>query len=410
MRIKFLSLLLLFSVFSRAQNFTHSLSIVSKKNGLQALALGTEIRNIANTSLNDVRLYDSKNTEVPYFLVNESFTYSSSKFKEHEMLNKEVGKGRYTRFTIVNKEKDKIGYVILSIANSDAWKLCDITGSDDGMQWFSVSDHIFLYSLYDMDKTNTFRSIHFPPADYKYIKFEINDLYTKPLNILKAGYFEGSINAGKLNRVTPSSTKQTEDKVKKLSTVAITFPQSTLMDKISFTVKAPNLYKRNATIYVNRSRESKGKTESYRENLLSFELNSDYGNQFELYNFREKEFFIEVENQDNPPLEFDKIKLEQLQSYLVADFKNEESYTLMAGNKKLSQPVYDIENFRSKISQYLPTLKVGMFKEIPQKAVEVKVEDKKIWDESWFMWLCIGAASVLLFFFSASMLKSMKGK
>lgn len=392
-----------------AQQFTHSLSIASKQNGLQALAVSPELKNIANTSFNDVRLYDKNSNEVPYFLVNESLSYSSTNFKEYKIKDKEVGKGQYTRLTILNPNKENIRYVVLCIANSDAWKYCNITGSDDEKQWYSVSDHIFMYNLFSENSTLAYRSINFPMVNYKFIKIEINDLGTLPLNILKAGYFAGAISAGKLNEVTPEKMAFTTNKEKKLSLYTADFKYSTAIDRIQFKIKAPNYYKRRAQIFVTRTRTVKQKEEQYQEVLLEFELNSNTANIFDVSNFREKNIGIEIFNADNPPLEIESIAYSQLQTYLVADFKQGENYKLMAGNKKLSAPVYDIEFFKNKISQYLPTLEVSGLNEIAQDVPPpIVAPAKKLWEEPWFMWACISVASFVLFLFSIRVLKDMK--
>jgi hypothetical protein len=392
-----------------AQNFTHSLSITAKQNGMQALALSPELKNLANTSFNDVRIYDKNKNEVPYFLVNESFNYLSSRFKEYETTDKEVGKGRYTSLIVLNPSKRPMQNIVLCTMNSDAIKVCDIVGSDDKKQWFSVSDHIWMYNLYDEGSVNAYRTLSFPMVNYKYIKIEINDLHTLPLNILKTGYFEGAISAGKINELKPLSESYTTIKDKKLSIEEVKFENSTIVNKITFRVKAPNYFKRAARIMVERARNVKGKEERYKETVMEFELNSNTSNSFDLDNFREKEFEIEISNEDNPPLEFEKIDYGQLQTYLVADFKAGEEYSLFAGNKKLHVPSYDIEYFKDKISQFVPTLEVSELKAVPVAATEqVVVSEKKMWQEPWFMWACIALASFTLFLFSIRVLKDLK--
>jgi hypothetical protein len=246
-------------------------------------------------------------------------------------------------------------------------------------------------------------------VNYKYIKIEINDLYTKPLNILKAGYFEGAISAGKLNEVKPLSETYATIKDKKISVNHVKFEHNTIINKISFKVRSPNYFKRAAKILLNRTRRVKGREESYKESVLEFELNSNTANSFDLNNFREKEFEIEVDNADNPALEFEEIKYRQLQTYLVADFKQGEEYDLFAGNKSLNVPSYDIEYFKDKISQYVPTVEVSELKTIPVAAAEpIVISQKKMWQEPWFMWVCIALASFTLFLFSIRVLRDLK--
>ncbi|MBK9284169.1 MAG: hypothetical protein IPM51_07580 [Sphingobacteriaceae bacterium] len=399
---------ILFGLLGISQVFTHSLAFTPKQNALQALAISSELKNYAKSDFSDVRLFDSAGRETPYFLVNETFKYNSTSFKEYEILNKEVGQGRYTRFTIHNPNAEQIGHVILNIVNSDAWKVCDITGSNDNKEWFSISDHIFLHHLYDLDNTNAYRSIHFPPVNYKYIKFEIKDLSTKPLNILKAGYFEGCISAGKLNEIKADSLISTEVKENKTTLIKVKFKNAAIINKIRFNIKAPNFFKREVNVYVNRTQTNKKKVEQYRDLIMSFELNSDHSNSFEISNFREGEFEIEIKNNDNPALEIEKIEFSQLQSYLVADFKENEKYILKAGDKKLALPVYDIAYFKDKISKQLIIGNGSELALIPAIVSEVTPVETNLWQEPWFMWACISLASFLLLIFSLKVLKDLK--
>ena len=408
MKTTLIKIFLLACIITTAQTFTHSLTIASKQNGLQALAINANLKNLANTGFSDVRVYDKNNNEVPYFLVNESFNYSSSNFKEYQISDKEIGKGRYTSFIVLNPKKETMQNIVLCVANSDAIKVCNIVGSDDKKQWYSVSDGILMYNLFDEKSVYAYRTLYFPLVNYKYIKIEVNDLHTLPLNILKAGYFEGSISAGRLNEAKPEVYSYATYKEKKISNAVFKFENRTIVDKISFKIKSPNFYKRQAVIFVYRTRKVKQKEERYKEVLLEFELNSESNNTFNLTDFREKEFEMEISNADNPPLEFERIKFEQLQTYLVADFNAGQNYSLFAGNKKLTSPIYDIEYFKNKISQFLPTLQVSELNKIPVITTEIKAPEKKLWQEPWFMWVCIAAASFVLFLFSIRILKDMK--
>lgn len=408
MKIKLINLLFFSYITITSQTFTHSLSITAKQDGMQALAISPELKNIANTGFNDVRIFDISKNEIPYFFVNESFNYSSVNFKEYEVIDKAVGKGRFTSLVITNTQKKSIQNIVLCTVNSDAVKFCNIVGSDDKKQWFSVSDHILLYNLYDDKSVNVYRTLVFPPVNYKFIKIEINDLGTLPLNVLKAGYFEGAISAGRMNLVEPVVFDYSTNKEKKTSNGIIKFLDKTIINRITFKIKSPNFYKRQAKIIVERSRMVKHQEQYYKETVLEFELNSNGNNSFDLSSFREKEFKIEISNEDNPPLVFEKVEFGQLQSYLVSDFKKGAQYFLFAGNKTLNSPVYDIENFKNNITQFVPTLEVSQLKQIPVVELKPIIEDKKIWQEPWFMWVCIALASFLLFLFSLRILKDMK--
>jgi hypothetical protein len=405
-----LNLFLLSAAYCGAQGFTHSLSVFSGINGMQALPVAPDLKNIASTDFSDVRMFDKDSIEVPYFIVNESFDYALTSFREYEVIDKSVGKHEYTSLTVVNPKKEAMQNIVFCTANSDAVKRCDIVGSDDNKQWFSISDHIYIHHLLNSRSVDTYMTLYFPIVNYKYIKILIDDRYTLPYNIKKAGYFEGSINAGKMNSVKPASFQYSSDKAHKASHATFKFEYSTIIDNVTFKIKSPNYYKRTASFFIRRTRKIKTREEEYKDVLFEFELNSDTQNSFNLAGFRQKEFEMEVLNEDNQPLDFDSIEFKQLQTYLVADFKAGGIYTLYAGNKKLSPPVYDIEHFRNKITQFLPTLSVGPLNALPVKLPPIEPVKRSMWQEPWFMWMCIAIASFMLFLFSIRILKDMKNR
>jgi hypothetical protein len=395
------------AVSVKAQSlFTHSLSVSSAHSGLQALAISPELAAVSESDFRDVRLFNSKGEHVPYFLVTEQFRYASSSFREYKVSDKRSERG-YTSFTIHNPEKKNLQNIILQVMNSDAVKLCDITGSDDGREWYPVSDGIWLFRLFDENSVSAYRSIAFPMVNYSLLRVRINDIATLPLNILKAGYFDGSVSAGKMNLVTAQQRYETDNAAKKSRLQCVfTLPQR--VDRVMFKVKEPHLYKRSARILVPRKKTVKSREESFEELVSSFELSSDGLNSVDVPSFREKEFFIEIDNADNPPLQFDSVSLMQLQSYLVADFRESEDYSLMAGDKRLALPQYDIAWFRDRISQFLPTLKVGTLVKLPDPVQGIVQPPLPFWQQSWFLWSCIAVASFMLFLFSVRILKDIR--
>jgi hypothetical protein len=85
---------------------------------------------------------------------------------------------------------------------------------------------------------------------------------------------------------------------------------------------------------------------------------------------------------------------------LVADLKITENYTLKTGNHTLTSPNYDIAYFQNSISKQLPEATIGKVA-ITENDTKAWSDALAFWQQSWFMWLCIGvAASVILYFSS----------
>jgi hypothetical protein len=397
--------------YIQAQSFSHEATITGiKKDSLYKIPLNPEYKQFMNSDFHDMRIYDSRNKEVPYVILSEPILKAKSDFSPYEIVSQKHFKS-YSEIIIRNINKDKISNIAFNINNSDAYKYCSIEGSDDLKQWYSVSELQELSLAYNELYTNQYKCIYFPLNDYQYFKLIVDDWYAQPLKINSAGCFKKSVIAGKLNDVT--FTKVISEDVKNKKTIVhLTFGNNQAIDRIDFTIKLPRLYMRHAVVYAYRERELKHhQKEKYKETLFEYDLKSDNVLFFDIPQLNEKELFIEIENNDNPALEIESINCKQLASYVVCDFVANQNYTLKCGNDKLKQPQYDLINFVSQIPQLLPEVQLEAMKEITKEDLPItKEKEKSFFETQQFLWLCLGIGSLIIFLFSRSLLKDMGKK
>lgn len=393
-----------------AQGYTHQTAINGvKANGLYKISLNPEIKQYMASNLHDTRIHDSAQREVPYVVLSEPLLKSKSDFIEYQIVSQKHFNS-YSEIIIHNPNKDKISNIAFNINNSDAYKYCAVEGSEDMKQWYSISAQQELSLAYNEVYTNTYKCIYFPLNNYSYFRLLVDDWYAQPLKINSAGYFKNSVIAGKLNDVV-FTKKISEDKFNKKTIIQLSFSNNQEVNRLDFKIKSPRLFMRHASVYVNRERELKhNKTEKYRELLFQFDLSSDGALFFDVPYLNEKEIFIEIENKDNPPLEIETINCKQLASYLVCDLNANNKYMLRFGNTSLKMPEYDLSNFVSSIPQLLPEAGVGFIKQIPKATVVEDKKEKSFFETKQFLWLCLGLGSVIIFFFSKSLLKDMAAK
>lgn len=394
-------------MFGQTQKYSAPVTGI-KENALYKIPLSPAYKQYMASDMHDVRIWDSKQHEVPYVLLSEPLLKSKSDFVPYEIVSQEHFR-TYSEIIILNKNKDKISNIAFNINNSDAYKYCSIEGSDDNSQWYSISQLQELSLLYNDVYTNQYKGIYFPLNDYKYFRLTVDDWYSHPLKINSAGYFKNSVIAGKLYDVLFSKTI-TEDSNKKTTTIALKFNNNQSVNRIDFVIAGPRLYKRHAVMYAKRTRSYKNKTEEYAENLTEFELSSDGSLLIDIPQVNEKEVFIEIENKDNPPLQLTSIQCRQQASYLVCDLNAKESYTLRSGDLQLKSPEYDLINFVSHIPQLLPEASLGPVKELPQTVVGHPKKELSFVETPQFLWLCLGIGCIVILFFSKSLLKDMGKK
>jgi hypothetical protein len=376
------------------------------ENGLHRIILPAEIRSFSKEELGDFRILDAKGNEIPYYIFqgNNEVT-SSSSFSECKILSK-TGIPKKKTVIIFENPKTSIDEIVLSITNSDVTKSYSISGSDNQEEWFGLVNNSLLNGLENNQETSVYKTIPLPLTSYRYLKIELNDKKTLPINVLKIGFFTNKTSSLKVEEVFAKNTRIQQIPANKKTRIHINFNRAQIINQISFTITSPNLFQRNAQIYVNKKRQINHKSTPFPETIFAFELSSNQRNMFSIPQLFEKEFLIEIENRDNQPLNLDKIQFFQKQLAVIADLKANEKYTIQTCNPKLHSPEYDLENFKNKMSNNLPEAKIYDIKHLSTK--ENQTKDKSFWQQSWFMWLCIGLGGLAIAFFTTSLVKDMK--
>jgi len=67
-----------------------------------------------------------------------------------------------------------------------------------------------------------------------------------------------------------------------------------------------------------------------------------------------------------------------------------------------------LENFKSKMANNLP--ETTIYKINRQNSNTISVEKKSIWQQTWFMWLCISLGGISILYYSIKLVKDMKNK
>jgi len=388
-----------------AQNKTTAKIETVKENGLHKIVLPPEIRSFSKEELGDFRIVDAKGTEIPYYILQGNTETNSNRFSECKILSKTAIPKSKT-ILIFENPKTAIDQIVLSITNSDVTKTYSISGSDDQKEWFGLVNNALLTELENKDTTSVFKTIPLPLTSYRYLKIEWNDKKTLPINILKIGFFTNTDNKPKLVEITAEKIKFQPIPAEKKTRIYIAFTRPQSINQIGFTITNPNLFQRKAQIYVPKKAPTNQKSVPFPEEIFAFELSSNTNNTFSIPQLFEKEWFIEIKNQDNPPLTIKKIQFFQNQIAVIADLKANEKYTITTQNPKLQSPTYDLENFKNRLDSTLPEAKIYDIKHL--SSIENQTKNQSFWQQSWFMWLCISLGGLAILYFTSSLVKDLK--
>lgn len=378
-----------------------------KKDGLHKIVLPSDFRSLSNDDLSDLRIFDSKKKEVPYYIDTNSNLSQTNLFVAYKTVSKTVVPNKNT-VLIFENPKPTINEVVLEIANSNITKPYSISGSTDIEKWFGLVNNEVLSAVYSDEAPSGFSRVSIPTCFYKYLKIDFNDKKTLPINVLHVGYFNNKTSKEIVLKVPYKSKYITELKTEKKTQIQINFDNPQIINQISFSISIPKFYKRNVFVYKTTTRKIKHKFEKFQEQLASFELNSETNNTFDITQIFEKKLFIAIENQDNQPLTISDIQFFQTPICLISDLKANEFYTVSTGNKDLNAPQYDLENFKNNSSNNLPEAQIIEIKQINNNTENTV--SKTFWQESWFLWLCITIGGIAIAYFATSLAKDMNNK
>jgi hypothetical protein len=359
---KFIFLLfILISTQSFSQTFKGEANIPAvDKDGFYRIFISPEVSTHLNSTLSNVRIYGSKDKEVPYLLQEEIPTQYTQVFKKYEIVEKKQQKNCCTSLVLRNPESKPINNISLSIKNAEVTKLAVLLGSDDNQNWFALKQHFTLSSIDNQNKTSEIKIVDFPLSNYTYYKLQIEDSTSAPLNILNAGYYEVNSEQGKYTEVSTFKISKSDSVVQKQSFVTIKFDTTHLIDRLAITMTGAPYFLRQASLSIKKERVNrKGKKEAYFEWLYNFELSSKQSSLIDLSGVQINDLLLTIENRDNPPLDVAAVKAYQLNRYVTAWLKKGESYKLKFGGPGLSMPDYDIEYFKDSIPKQTQVLAVG---------------------------------------------------
>ncbi|CAM3753529.1 hypothetical protein FLGE108171_13570 [Flavobacterium gelidilacus] len=403
MKIKFILVLVFSITFGFAQNHKGTIENI-KEDGFHKILIDSKVRSASHDNLDYFRILDKNKNEVSYVVFDDINQYFL-RFKELKILSKTILKDSLTSIVVpyynpMQKNSTELG---LHITNTTINKTYSISGSNDQKEWFGLVANQTLTDINDKSGKIAEKIVSFPDNNFKFLKIEFNDKNSLPINVLDIGFFKGDEKVILSSILNDFTYKISENKKDKKTIITFSADNFQKVDGISFAI-ATKLFSRNTRLFVKRTRKIKKRTENYQEEISGFVLNSNTSNSFQLNGFFEKEFTLEIENQDNQPLEFSKIELLQNSLYVISDLKSNEKYEVSI-DSTLSKPQYDLANFILNAKDY-PKAMISNFKKIENQ--KTNTFEKPFWQTKAFMWICILFGIAIIGYFAMGLLKDMK--
>lgn len=392
---------ILVSFFGYSQNFKGEINDV-KQSGVNQITIALEIRAVAKNDLRYFRIIDRANNQVPYVIVDGHASKES--YQPFAIISKENLQDSITSIIIQNEEKKEIGQFSLQIVNSALTKSYSVSGSNDAKEWFGLVENETLTNLIAAKGTSVTQTISFPANTYSFLRIIFNDKKSLPLNIMSVGIAKIQLIPDNFLEVTNFNYKISEDKDRKVTIIHFLADNSFQIEALAFDIKT-DYFNRSATIAVKRNQQIKKRSLVYKENVAQFMLSSKKDKTIYFDAIDEKEFTVEIENQDNQPLAILAIRVLQKPVVVVARLIQNEKYRVIV-DTTLEKPNYDLGNSITEKRVNLPEVRIVNFKKLDTKKI-IHVE-MSFWQTNLFMWICIAFGGGVVAYFAFGLLKDMK--
>ncbi|NDV81815.1 hypothetical protein [Bacteroides sp. 51] len=379
-----------FSSFAQTYYWYETIDTVSAL-GYYNIELSQEI---AGVGLNSLLILDDDDKEVPY-LIRSSVPVKEMKQMEMYELVSNVHKDSINTIIVHNREAE-VSRFYLRMKEAEVTKYISIRGSYDRKQWFSVKQKSLLYSEHNPN-LGEIAIIDFPKGDYTYYELAITNNSRSPLNITGVGKIEKSSIYGQFVELKPGSFVVKEDR----GNTIITFPSLEYpyyLSKFELQITGKGHY--NRRMWLESSEKIEYTVGAFQ--LSSRDEHTFYTDQVLI----DKNTQIVIENESNPSLTVDGIKLFGVNRYLCAYLDAGMQYRIEAGLKRPGR--YDIQDFANEISLHLPIVKtVGLQKKMIEKEPE---RELRFFESPLFLWGVIALTGLILLFICLRMLKELKKK
>jgi hypothetical protein len=365
--------------------------------GFYKISLSPEFIAKSNRDFSDIRIADKKGHFIPYITADDLPRPNTEKLIGFPEVTVKSKKDSGTTFIIENEAKIfTVNRLWLKLKNTAVQRTVNLSGSDDLMRWFAISEDIPLQTAELAGNGTYLQSITFPASNYHFLKLSVNDKNKAPLKFIGAGIFREDSLADQYFSIRGASILTRDSN--KITYIKIHLNDNYLVNKITLDIGAPKYYKRDVSIYACEG----GKF--HQVNTAELSPNKTGGL---LIDAKTNKLELQIYNGDNLPLTINRINVAQADQYIVAYLEAGKAYRLLTGDSKAATQDYDLKFFTDSLHSRLPEIihspvaKNALYNSnIPSPKVK---KEYKAW-----IWVAIVLAVLLLTLLTARMAGEVK--
>ena len=185
----------------------------------------------------------------------------------------------------------------------------------------------------------------------------------------------------------------------KITYIKITQQLPYQFDYVSLQLTGVKYYSRRVDLYI--PFDNKSSFANPGQLFQTFSVSNNSTPQFRIPVAKASVFYLLIKNEDNLPLTVKEVKTACSNHYITAYLEPGDSYLLIMDNEAADMPSYDLTKLNSKIPDSISFLQYGAIVAFPAGNVTSAATQ----NNNWLLWAAIGAALIILLFFTYKMLK-----
>ena len=399
-RIKLLVLALLFSCTISAQ-FRNKCSIDSiKESGFYSVPISPQLTEYIKTDLSDVRIVDEEGRWVPHILKLRNARALTTVVNSLLPIVDKKTDNSQTIVIIKNVPSATLSNFSVRVKNTSANRFASISGSDDKLIWFTITDSLLLKDPQVYLDTSLFH-ILFPPVTYQYFKIVILNGKNDPLNVQSVGT-EQEVLPEKVTRFIPNPTNNFSQADSALySLIKIENKDHFHVSRLRVLVASPKYFDREVAFYTSYPGSIKQLLQTAPEK--EFTLSTNSSGEYDVPCNKSKSLVLLITNKDNPPLKLQSIITMQETKQLIAYLEKGKRYQLLFNDSLAKFADYDLQRFKDTIPTTISILNTGKIELLGGQTATTAIKK----NNKWWIWPTIIAVVLLLGYFTMALARDM---
>ncbi len=356
-----------------------------------------------NASLTDLRVYgitEANDTiEAPYILSKAEGTTTSQLVDFKSLNTTKTANGYYYTYevsTTVALNEIKLDF---GTPNFD-WRV-SLEGSQDNREWFTIKDKERLLAIKNSSTDYKFTTLRFPNAQYQYYRVYVQSK-TDPL-LRRAKLSMETIENPTYRNYGIKKMNVSENKEARQTQIYATLDSRVPLSSLKInTTDAIDYYRSISIQHIVDSVETEKGWRYTENNLYNGTLSSLEKDAFLFNSTLVGKLHIQIQNQDNAPLQIESIEAKGYMHTLKIRFGQEANYYLAYGKAEARAPQYDLQQVSNTIPTNLKPLSLGELMVLP-KATETTT--KALFENSYWLWAIMGIIILVLGWFSLKMIQ-----